>query len=419
MTLNPSQTPTIRAEHTTFPALDTLRAIGAIAVLATHTAFWAGSYTQHGVIGRSFARFDVGVALFFVLSGFLLSRPWLIRGAHGIPSPALGRYYFKRVLRIMPVYVVTAVLALALIPANRDRDFGAWVTTLSLFDIYVHQGLPSGLTQMWSLATEVAFYAVLPLMMLIAVGKHLRPTRVIGVLLLMCAFAVMWHLSLAQRVPGAEHRAVHEWLPAFLTWFAIGIGLALLQVLHSMSRLRPAVARFVDGAASTPGSIWLAAGGLFLIATSTLAGPTMLAAPTETETLTKNLLYGGIGGLLVFSGVFTTDNKWTTAMSHPAARHLGHLSYGIFCIHLPLLHLVMWITGYELFDGHLIQISLITLVLSVLAAEAIYRWVETPFMRLKNFRLMRIHDFRRSRGVAEREPTATAAHSAPSETKTR
>ena len=71
-------------------------------------------------------------------------------------------------------------------------------------------------------------------------------------------------------------------------------------------------------------------------------------------------------------------------MSHPGPRHLGHISYGIFCIHLPVLHLVMRITGYDLFDGHLPQIFTLTLVISLLAAEVLYRTVELPFMRLKD-----------------------------------
>ncbi len=85
-----------------FPVLDTLRAVGALAVLTTHTAFQTGEYLGNGVGGMLLARLDVGVAIFFVLSGFLLSRPYLARRALGLPAPALGTYYEKRVLRIFP-----------------------------------------------------------------------------------------------------------------------------------------------------------------------------------------------------------------------------------------------------------------------------------------------------------------------------
>lgn len=396
---------TTAAGRTTFPVLDTLRAVGAIAVLTTHTAFWAGSYTQHGAVGRALSRLDVGVAIFFVLSGFLLSRPWFLRAAGGLPAPTVGRYYLKRVLRILPVYLVTAALALTFIRANSDRDLLDWITTLSLTDIYVHPGLPAGLTQMWSLATELSFYLVLPLVMLVAVGRELRPTRVLVTLSVLCALAVMWHLGLSAQVPGAEHRSVHEWLPAFLIWFSLGIALGLLQVLHTLGRLRRDTVAVINAAASTPGSLWLVAAGLFLVATSPLAGPVLLTAPSDVQALTKNLLYAGIGGVVVFSGVFTAENTWSRVMSHPALRHLGHISYSLFCIHLPVLHLVMWLTGYELFGGHFLQIFALTLVLSLIASEALYRFVEMPFMRLKDFgRTKRIVD----PATTESAPTATS-----------
>ena len=90
-------------------------------------------------------------------------------------------------------------------------------------------------------------------------------------------------------------------------------------------------------------------------------------------------------GLLVFTGVFVQPaSHYERVMSLPLLRHLGHISYGIFCIHLPVLHLVMWMTGYELFDGHLLQILGLTLLLSLAAAELLYRAVELPFMRLRD-----------------------------------
>ncbi len=73
-----------------FPVLDTLRAVGALAVLTTHTSFQSGDYIGHGVWGTVLSRLDSGVAIFFVLSGFLLSRPYLARAAAGLPRPGPG-----------------------------------------------------------------------------------------------------------------------------------------------------------------------------------------------------------------------------------------------------------------------------------------------------------------------------------------
>jgi peptidoglycan/LPS O-acetylase OafA/YrhL len=68
------------------PVLDSLRGLWVLALLTAHTAFWAGSYTRNGVWGTLLARLDVGVALFFVLSGVLLSYPYLARAQHHGPA---------------------------------------------------------------------------------------------------------------------------------------------------------------------------------------------------------------------------------------------------------------------------------------------------------------------------------------------
>ena len=115
-----------------FPILDTLRAVGALAVLTTHTAFQSGDYLGHGYLGTLLSRLDIGVAIFFVLSGFLLSRPFLARAAVGRPAPALGRYALKRVLRIFPVYAVSVVLALLLVPENDSATAATWLRSLLL-----------------------------------------------------------------------------------------------------------------------------------------------------------------------------------------------------------------------------------------------------------------------------------------------
>ncbi len=201
-----------------FPALDSLRAVAAVAVLATHAAFWAGAYA-HPVYGTALSRLDVGVAVFFVLSGFLLSRPWIARHRDGMPPPSTTHYLWKRALRLVPVYVVTAVAALTLLPGNRGAGTGQWVSTLLLADIYVDDRLPDGLTQMWSLATEVAFYLVLPLLMWLGLSRGRggrRGADRLGLLALaMTATTVVWLMDLSVRWDGGG-TMIRLWLPSYL-----------------------------------------------------------------------------------------------------------------------------------------------------------------------------------------------------------
>lgn len=371
-----------------FPVLDTLRAVGAMAVLTTHVTFQSGDYLQHGVWGFLFSRLDVGVAIFFVLSGFLLSRPHLARAAVGLARPATGRYYWKRLVRIYPVYVVTALLALSLIDDNADAGPGDWVRTLLLADIYAETRLPQGLTQMWSLSVEVAFYAVLPLLMLLAVGRAERaprPARVWLLLALLTVVSVWWHLDLGARVAEVSPGLPMSWLPGYLTWFAVGVGLALLHVQHQAGGPTSPALRLVRALGSSPGASWAMAAALMLLTATPLAGPALLFVATPAESLFKHLVYAVVAALLVATGVFASGaGLFSRVMTSPALRHLGHISYATFCIHLPVLHVVMAVTGYELFDGHGVQIWLATTVLSLAASELLYRLVEKPGLRLRN-----------------------------------
>lgn len=369
-----------------FPLLDTMRAVGALAVLTTHAAFWAGAYTGNGVWGTLLARLDVGVAIFFVLSGFLLSRPYLARAAVGRPRPGTGRYYWKRFLRITPLYVVASVLALALIRANADLGARDWAITLLMADTFVNNQLPHGLTQMWSLAVEVTFYILLPLLMLVATGRGpgLRPVRVVTLVGAMVAITIWWELFGAAEAGEWASGQPTQWLPAYLGWFGAGIFLALTEVLVRRGTW-PRLTRSVVHLSRQPGSCWVMIAGLLLVAATPLAGPSMLAAPSPGQLLTKNLLYGAIGTLVVLTGVFADPaGRYHRWFGHHLPRHLGFISYGIFCLHLPILHAVMWATGWDRFEGRFPWIWLLTLGVTLIAAELTYRFVEAPAMRLKD-----------------------------------
>lgn len=375
-----------RAETKVFPALDTLRALAAVAVLGTHAAFWGGSYPDP-VWGTALARLDVGVAVFFVLSGFLLSRPWFDSHLRRAQPPSTGRYLWKRALRIVPVYVVTVVAALTLLPGNRDADVAEWVTTLLMGNIYVADHLPDGLTQMWSLATEVAFYVVLPGLMWLALSRRRRgapaPSRLRWLVLALAALNVAWIMELSERFAG-DVGMQQLWLPSYLTWFSVGLVLAACEVRlhHGVPDRLAAVARELG---RSPGLCWVAGGALFVIAATPIGGPADLTPPTLGAATAKNLLYAAIAGFVLLPGVFApADGRFARALSHPLARHVGHLSYGIFCVHLVLLELIADWLGVPLFGGRTLELFALTLAASLVVSELIYRLVERPSQRLRN-----------------------------------
>jgi peptidoglycan/LPS O-acetylase OafA/YrhL len=378
----PAADPAVLAPR--FAVLDTLRAVGALAVLTTHVAFYSGDYTRHGTLGSVLARLDVGVAIFFVLSGFLLARPHLARAALGLDRPPVGSYYLKRVLRIYPVYAVAVVLALVLLDDNRGLGARDWLVTLGLANTFVDPLPPEGLTQMWSLGVEATFYLVLPLLMLAATdGRVLRVRRVVAVLLAMSALSVWWHLDGAGRAGRLTDAPPLQWLPAYLVWFAVGIGLALVHVLDATGR-RWRVVTSVLAAGRQPGACWTVAVALLLIAATPLAGPTALVATTPGQSLTKNLLYAGVAGLIVLTGVVAAPGgHFADVLGRRLARRLGLISYSLFCLHLLILDLVAPALGFGLFQGHGLVLWVVTVVLSLVAAELAYRFVELPGIGLK------------------------------------
>jgi len=158
------------------PAVEGMRACAAIGVVVTHVAFETGH--SAGVDGRLFGRFDLAVAVFFALSGFLLWRSHAA-AARGLgPRPASGHYLRSRVVRIMPAYVVAVVVILTLLPDGNHASPTVWLANLTLTQVYVPLTLTAGLTQMWSLSVEVSFYLVLPILAMLAARLPVRELAV-------------------------------------------------------------------------------------------------------------------------------------------------------------------------------------------------------------------------------------------------
>lgn len=395
-----------------FPALDTTRAIGAIAVLATHTAFWSGAYLRHGVWGTLLARLDVGVAIFFVLSGFLLSRQWLLRRVEGRPLPSVPDYFWKRFLRIYPVYLIGIIPALIWVEQNTELGPTQWVTNLLMVGIYFAP-LPHGMTQMWSLATEVAFYLVLPALIWLLVGRgsggqrssgfSLRTSRMGLILVALVLINFAWFPLISDAMTNEGGPNMGQWLPAYLSWFAVGIALAWahLRLTHGEGPI-PAPVRWLQLCASAPWSCYVIAGALLLFTSTPVAGPVLFELPTAGEQIVKNVAYALIGALIILPAAFLQPSGvYRQIMTARVPRHLGLISYGIFCIHLPLLSFVYWATPYKTFTGHGWEVFFITLLLSVIAAELIHRLVELPSNRLRNV----------FRPRSQREPESTSISS--------
>jgi peptidoglycan/LPS O-acetylase OafA/YrhL len=376
------------------PALDALRAVGAIGVLAYHVGFDTG-ISLHGTWNGLLARLDLGVAVFFVLSGFLLFRPFAQAQAAGAERPGAGRYLWRRALRILPAYWVAVVVCLTVLPQNSDLGWREWVHSLTLTQIYERGQLHHGLTQTWSLATEVVFYLLLPLAAIVALGRRWRPGRTVVVCLLSVVITGAWLAILA--FIGTSLYTM--WLPSYALWFGVGMAFAAVHVALATGTAPPRW-RLVDDLAAAPLACWGLALGLLAIASTPLAGPRDLAAPTVVEFATKNVLFMVIAALILLPLAFGPGHRITAAFSGGLARWLGAISYGIFLWHPFVIDATFLVTGWPEFSGGYLRLLIVALVGAIVLASLSYYAMELPLQRWG------------VRRVPRRRRTATESHSA-------
>lgn len=357
-----------------FPGLDSMRAIASIAVVVTHVCFWSGFY-GHGTLGIATHRLEVGVPIFFVLSGFLLFYPHVERYRTQAPTDGVRRYAVKRVARVLPVYLVAVVLAMTVLERNHDLGWDRWLTNVVMVDYYLHDNLPLGLAQMWSLYVEVVFYAALPLLAWLlgrSQRRGWRPARLVLALTALAALSLVWTAA------GLSNRA----MPAYLIWFAGGMLMAVasVHVRHGGDGSR--VLDVVRVLAARPSTCWLLAASVFVLASTPLTGPASLDLRSDAEAVARLVLYALVAVLVVLpSALGERHGPYAETMAHPLLRHLGRTSYSLFCVHVVVLEWLPPRLGFTLFDANPFTLLVVVLGASLLLAEVVYRVVEKPAMR--------------------------------------
>jgi peptidoglycan/LPS O-acetylase OafA/YrhL len=365
---------------TTLPALDGLRAVAVLAVLLTHVGFQSGA-TLNGTAGQVLARLDIGVTLFFLLSGFLLYRPFVAGHFAGRPAPRLGAYLRNRALRILPAYWLLVLVAVPLI-SPLQRSVEEVVRQLLLLQTLETYHLLQGLTHTWSLVVEAGFYLLLPLLAALSRPRRPRsPDAQLRVELLVLAGMVVvalgWQTAV-HHVGLGDERVTALWLPGFLDWFALGMGLA---VLRTWSDARGD--QRMDDLGGASFTCWGIGALLFWLSTTPLAGPLGLAEPTTWETLLKHVLYGLAAAFLLLPALAGRASPVRRLLSSRPARYLGRISYGVFLWHLVALWAVFELPAVEPFDGQFWLVLGLTLPLSLLLAQVSLRVVEEPALRRK------------------------------------
>jgi peptidoglycan/LPS O-acetylase OafA/YrhL len=369
-----------------FAPVDGMRAVAALAVLVTHTAFLSG-FNGHGFLGQITARLDAGVALFFVISGFLLYRPFVAARLRGRRGPRVLRYARRRVLRIVPAYWL-ALTVLSIWPGLPDVGSGhRWVyyAFLQVFSVnWVHGGIMAA----WSLCVEVQFYVLLPVYAL-GLARLLRG-RAVGVQMRadFAALALLAAASLGVRAWSfidTSPDTISSTIAGTFFWFALGMGLAVLSARwHDVPLAeRPAALRLVARRPLVP---WAAAAAL-LVVVSQIGMPVLsLTTYTLRDWMVGHVLYGLIAFCFaapIMLGVPGAAGVPQRLLTLRPVAWLGLISYGIFLWHHPLTgefrHVQDWTS-----HGSFIIYTLVVFAVATTAAALSYYLVERPLLRFKD-----------------------------------
>jgi peptidoglycan/LPS O-acetylase OafA/YrhL len=344
------------------PAVEGMRACAAVGVVITHVAFQTGH--SSGIDGRLFGRFDLAVAVFFGLSGFLLWRGHAAAARGLRHTPPTGHYLRSRVIRIMPAYLVAVVIILTLLPDAETSSATVWLANLTLTQIYVPLTLTAGLTQMWSLSVEVTFYLALPLLALLA--RQLPVRARVPVIAAVGAASWCWAL-IGIHIPAGTNML--NWPPAFFSWFAAGMLLAEWTVsplgwMHRLARRRMLMAIIAVTA--------------FLVAASPLAGPEGLVQGTVSQFMVKTVMGAVVAAALIAPLVLDRPDTPHRFLGSRGMVTLGRWSYGLFIWHLAALTMVFPLIGEFAFSGHMPVVLVLTVILGFAIAAASYALVESP-----------------------------------------
>lgn len=352
------------------PALDGIRTLAVVAVVLYHLHLpWA----QGGLIG---------VTMFFVLSGYLITRLLLAEFAQ-TGRIDLKDFWLRRVRRLVPAIVTVVVVTAALctvfnhVMLTKMRPdilpsllfVNNWWQVLNNVSYFDALGDPSPLTHFWSLAIEEQFYLVWPPLLLALLGLGMRRGAVRRTVLVLAAVsaAAMAMLYNPSQDPsrlyyGTDTRAFSLLLGAWLAFIP-------------ERRMNPL--RLLRGRAAVEERPWQ----LDAVGAVGLAGLALMVGFTNGYTSFQyqgGMLLATVLTMMVIAAAVQRDGAISRVLSLPPLVWLGQRSYGIYLWHYPVLLLMNPVadindTPWWMF---IIQVAVV-----LVASELSYRFVEMPVRR--------------------------------------
>lgn len=341
-----------RAQH--FPALDGFRGL-AILLVVTH----------HQLIPYELRGGFLGVDLFFVLSGFLITS-LLLKEFDSRENISLKNFYIRRVLRLAPALLLYLFVSLVITYRNHPEEFQNELKLVGLALVYMTNwrmafGWDYSLDPtaiIWSLSVEEQFYLLWPPLLFIALTTGMKRQRILFALSLIIIGVALHRFVLA--IQGAELNRMYYGTDTRVDAPLVGCLVALVATFQMRSRLKALL------------HICAVTSAVFLIYAITHF------------TYSDQFLYRGgytlvalAAGLLLWSLVEAPSTVFAQALSFFPLRWFGLISYGLYLWHWLLLRnasFYYWVGDWDAWTRF---------VFAVATAAASYYLVELKFNRLK------------------------------------
>jgi peptidoglycan/LPS O-acetylase OafA/YrhL len=355
-------------------AIDGVRGLAALGVLAFHVWLYRDNRphgARHALQDHVLFSLNVGLILFFVLSGFLLYRAYARAIVRSDTLPTTGGYARRRIARIVPAYYACGLGCFALYAAVGPTGIQPQLHELPAFAVFAQNYSLDTLMQLnpvlWTLSVEAAFYVALPLIALAAMrlGTKGHVALLLGLVAFGIGFNVLDQTVFTGEIPGKT-------LPEWIGIFAIGmlVALALERRNSSLTRSSTAICMLLGFAIVILRAVW-----------------------TESPVLPDPVLRGAllaplsaVGFALVIAAAAEGRGRSISWLRSRPLAYAGLVSYGIYLWHVPVILVLK--------ERNALPVALLPRLLTVLAitvaiASVSWRLIERPVIEWAHGRKQR------------------------------
>jgi peptidoglycan/LPS O-acetylase OafA/YrhL len=366
---------------------DAFRAIAILGVVMSHLAMISGLRLGGQRDDLSYVG-AWGVNCFFVLSGFLLSRPYLEAIVGTKPFPSTRLFLTRRFFRIYPLYALAVIVSTAAVVVHGPHriPLTPLVNHLTFLHGFSADDVVSLNGPLWTMAVDAQFYLLLPIGALALAALARNVSRDSATAIIVAALGVAVALSLLTRLFVFSHypiSIVHYPVgPAFVlarnvigmgTAFALGIGLALLVMIGKQPSQVLASA--------------IAAAGIVCFAVLVWAGRTYVSSVPYA--VVYDALAAVSAALILYGFSENGFNVIPLVRKSSLLAGLAALAYAVYLFHYLTIDTIEGVVGKHMHwvsgsASYIIGLSVPTLIVTFGVAYLAHRYVEKPFLRLRD-----------------------------------